>query len=145
MLQKLLCSASNKWKPNDWFILTHCLQCLNKPFRDGLLLRWLMFIDIMTVKALHLQIFFTLGCWLSIIISLIPRLSHRLSYVTFQTISWSWNSSPTNTWLPMRCASVYIIHMNPMCAAQSAARSTVKLELGQWILGARDWSVILTW
>ena len=27
------------------------------------------------------------------IISLIPRLSHRLSYSTFRTISWSWNSS----------------------------------------------------
>ena len=31
---------------------------------------------------------------MSNIISLIPRLSHRLSYVTFRTISLSWNSSP---------------------------------------------------
>ena len=41
---------------------------------------------------------------------------------------------PTITWLPMRYASVYIIHMYPiipMCVAQSAARSTVKSELGQ--------------
>ena len=37
-------------------------------------------------------------CWCSAahlfsIISLIRRLSHRLSYLTFRTISWSWNSS----------------------------------------------------
>ena len=41
----------------------------------------------------------------------LPRLSHRLEYFTFRTISWSWNSSPTISWLPMRYASVYIIHM----------------------------------
>ena len=58
------------------------------------------------------------------IISLIPRLSHRLSYVSFRTtcISWSWNSSPTISWLPVRYASIYIIHMYPMCVAQSATR-----------------------
>ena len=67
------------------------------------------------------------------IISLIPRLSHRLEYLTFRTISCSCNSSPTISWLPMRYASVYIMHMNPMCVAQSAARGTVKSKLGQWI------------
>ena len=35
---------------------------------------------------------------------------------------------PTISWFPV---SVYIIHMNPMCVAQSAARGTVKSELGQ--------------
>ena len=65
--------------------------------------------------------------------SLIPRLSHRLSYVTFRTTSWSWNSSPTILWLPVRYASVYIIHMNSMCVTQNATRGTVKSELGQWI------------
>ena len=49
---------------------------------------------------------------------------------------------PTITWLPVRYASVYIIHT--LCVAQSAARCTVKSELGQWIrrkmspLGARE-------
>ena len=36
-----------------------------------------------------------------LIISLIPRLSHRLEYFSFRTISWSWNSS-TNYF--MACA-----------------------------------------
>ena len=52
-------------------------------------------------------------------ISLIPWLSHRLSYVTctFRIISWSCVNSPTITWLPMRYASICIIHMYPMCVA----------------------------
>ena len=65
---------------------------------------------------------------LFIIISLIPRLSHRLSYVTFRTISWSWNSSPTISW-PGRYASLYIIHIYPTCVAQSAARGTVEIRM----------------
>ena len=60
--------------------------------------------------------------------SLIPRLSHRLSYVTFRTVSWSWNSSPTISW-PVGCASVYIIHMYPMCVTQNAARGTVEIRM----------------
>ena len=67
------------------------------------------------------------------IISLIPTLSHRLSYLTFRTISRSCVGTPTITWLPCVYAYVYIMHMNPMCVAQSAARGTVKSELGQWI------------
>ena len=61
-------------------------------------------------------------------ISLIPRLSHRLEYFTFRTISWSWNSSPTISW-PVRYASVYIIHMYPMRVAQSATRGTVEIRM----------------
>ena len=49
--------------------------------------------------------------------------------VTFRTISWSWNSSPTISWLPVRYTSVYIIHMYPMCIAQSAARGTVEIRM----------------
>ena len=58
--------------------------------------------------------------WKSII-SLIPRLSHRLSYSPFRTISWSWYSStnyfmaralsvrlPYNTWLLMCVAQIAV-------------------------------------
>ena len=71
------------------------------------------------------------------IISLIPRLSHRLSYLTFRTISWSWNSS-TNYFMARaffntRPFSV-IIHINPnVCRAKYRVCGTVKSELGQWI------------
>ena len=37
----------------------------------------------------------------------------------------------TITWLPVRYGSVYIIHMYPMCVAQSAVRGTIKSELDQ--------------
>ena len=52
--------------------------------------------------------------YILMIISLIPRLSHRLSNVT-----WSWN----NYFMASRGnASVYIIHMYPMCHAKCRAR-----------------------
>ena len=84
------------------------------------------------------------------IISLIPRLSRRLSYLSFRTISRSCVSSPNYHMAAAAfSAYVYIMHMNPMCVTQSAARGTVKSELGQWIritiIGARNWSVILNW
>ena len=65
---------------------------------------------------------FTGGSIIPNIISLIPRLSHRLSYSTIRTISWSWYSS-TNYFMAraLRVRSEFIIHMNPMCVAQSAA------------------------
>ena len=57
-------------------------------------------------------------------ISLIPRLSHRLEYFTIQTISWSWNSSPTISWLPVRYASVNIIHMF-LCVSRKVSRAVL--------------------
>ena len=95
------------WRWRTW-------QCLVWPLTRGGTLLW---------RHMH-KVYYSL--WAS---QSIPRLSHRLSYVTFRTISWSWNSSPTISWLPVRYASVYIIHMYPMCVAQSAARGTVEIRM----------------
>ena len=104
---------------NLFIILTHYYRCQRA---------WSLWIMHVQLKSIHILVNGLIN-----FISLIPRLSHRLSYFTFRTISWSCVSSPTITWLPVRYASVYIIHMYPMCVAQSAARGTVKSELGQWI------------
>ena len=64
--------------------------------------------------------------WISIM-SLIPSLSHRLLYVTFRTFSWSWVSSPTNTWFPC----VRFIHNYTwfQCVSCKLPRSTVEIRI----------------
>ena len=68
------------------------------------------------------------------IISLIPRLSHRLLYLTFRTISWSWNSS-TNYFMARAFLRVrfHNTHESYVCRAKCRVCGTVKSKLGQWI------------
>ena len=68
------------------------------------------------------------------IISLIPRLSHRLEYFSFRTISWSWNSSP-NYFMAraLRVRFHHNTHESYVCRAKCRVCGTVKSELGQWI------------
>ena len=66
------------------------------------------------------------------IISLIPRLSHRLSYLTFRTISWSWNSS-TNYFMARALRVRSESYESYVCRAKCRVCGTVKSELGQWI------------
>ena len=67
-------------------------------------------------------------------ISLIPRLSHRLEYFSFRTISWSWNSSP-NYFMAraLRVRFHHNTHESYVCRAKCRVCGTVKSELGQWI------------
>ena len=73
--------------------------------------------------------------WRLHIISLIPRLSHRLSYVTFRTISWSWNSSPNYFMALALRVHLLNTHESYVCRAKCRVCGTVKSELhvGQWI------------
>ena len=68
-----------------------------------------------------------------LVISLIPRLSHRLSYVTFRTISWSWNSSPNYFMARALRVRFHNTHESYVCRAKCRVCGTVKSELGQWI------------
>ena len=71
---------------------------------------------------------------LVLIISLIPRLSHRLEYFTFRTISWSWNSSP-NYFMAraLRVRFHHNTHESHVCRAKCRVCGTVISELGQLI------------
>ena len=71
---------------------------------------------------------------LDYIISLIPRMSHRLEYFTFRTISWSWNSSPN--YFMARALRVHFhhnTHESYVCRAKCRVCGTLISELGQWI------------
>ena len=78
------------------------------------------------IRTLHPKIFH--------FISLIPRLSHRLSYLTFRTISWSWNSS-TNYFMARAFLRIHFhnTHESYVCRAKCRVCGTVKSELGQWV------------
>ena len=108
------CSTRVRWKVNmltmkQWSNLTNC----------GLLFN---------IVSFPAKCFFS--CWgIEDIISLIPRLSHRLSYVTFRTISWSWNSSPTISWPRALRVRLHNTHVSYVCRAKCRARGTVEIRM----------------
>ena len=91
-------------------IVQHCLSVLYVYLSIDLS-TYILSIDLIDYRSIYISIYLylSISIYLStypiylsrlyiylytyLFISLIPRLSHRLSYLTFRTISWSWNSS----------------------------------------------------